>query len=229
MYGGIPAEFPETNDAVRSTRRVILTYRGRPAETFFSSSSGGMTVSSAEQTGSDVPYLRSVVDPFDALSPDHEWSPVVLRPGKAGALLRLGGPLLGAVSTIGASGHLLGLSVTGSHGAKTLTGEEARSALHLRSTWFRLGIVTLKGPDRPVAHGSKVILSGTIEGDASGISLEARTDRGWRRVARVRTGPSGVFNRPIAPRETTEYRLAVGTIGLRAITVRVARRAGYGR
>src|SRR5437763_5943228 len=43
VYGGISAETPATNVAVRDTAGQIVTYRGRPATTYFFSTSGGKT------------------------------------------------------------------------------------------------------------------------------------------------------------------------------------------
>jgi hypothetical protein len=56
---------PRTDMAVAATHGMILTYKGMTAETAYSASNGGQTVSAKEQWGSDVPYLPAQSDPFD--------------------------------------------------------------------------------------------------------------------------------------------------------------------
>ena len=63
-YGGVGAETEQGNQAVRSTRGALLTYRGRPIRAFFHSTCGYATAAPEEafrQIGSE-PYLRSVPD-----------------------------------------------------------------------------------------------------------------------------------------------------------------------
>ena len=93
-YGGIAAETPAIVQAVAATVGEIVLYDGKVATTFFSSSSGGETTSAADGTGTPVPYLVSVPDPYDTLSPDHDWGPLLFSAADAGKELGLGGPLL---------------------------------------------------------------------------------------------------------------------------------------
>ena len=76
MYLGIASETPATNAAVSATKRQVLFYKGTIATTFFSSTSGGKTESSQAWTGTALPYLVSVPDPYDDISPYHDWGPV---------------------------------------------------------------------------------------------------------------------------------------------------------
>src|SRR5439155_18205151 len=79
MYGGVQYETPQTNFAVRRTLGKVLLWHGHVATTFFFSTSGGRTADVREvwpQLG-DVPYLRSVDDPYDGASPHHSWRVVV--------------------------------------------------------------------------------------------------------------------------------------------------------
>src|SRR5437764_248836 len=70
VYGGIAAEAPSSNAAVNETANQIVLYDGEPANTFFSSSSGGKTANVQDVWSSPpVPYLVSVPDPYDTLSP----------------------------------------------------------------------------------------------------------------------------------------------------------------
>src|SRR5215210_2615594 len=72
-YGGIGLETKRTNRAVRETRNMVVRHRGRIAQTFYFSTSGGQT-ESGFLGAPDVPYLRSVDDPFDYYSPLHRWA-----------------------------------------------------------------------------------------------------------------------------------------------------------
>ena len=66
---------PATNDAVDATKGEVVLYDGKVANTLFFSTSGGRTASAAEATGTGVPYLVSVLDPYDTASPYHDWGP----------------------------------------------------------------------------------------------------------------------------------------------------------
>ena len=65
---------------------------GKVRTTFFSSSSGGRTVSAAEATGTPVPYLVSVADPYDTVSPNHDWGPALRRARAVAKALGLSRP-----------------------------------------------------------------------------------------------------------------------------------------
>ena len=74
VYYGVDSESPGTTRAVRETRGQILTYEGKPAQTFYFSSSGGRTCSALDVFGTDFPYLVAVDDPWDETSPNHRWA-----------------------------------------------------------------------------------------------------------------------------------------------------------
>src|SRR4051812_13310106 len=70
MYRGIAAETPATNQAVAETAGQVVTYQGKPVVTYFFSTSGGRT-ENVENVfgGAPQPWLRSVEDPYDDVSP----------------------------------------------------------------------------------------------------------------------------------------------------------------
>src|SRR5581483_3914228 len=92
VYGGMGAETPGTLYAATQTEGKILMYGGHVATTYFFSTSGGRTadVRDVWPRLGDVPYLRSVPDPYDADSPVHAWGPFSLSPQMLAA--RLGVP-----------------------------------------------------------------------------------------------------------------------------------------
>lgn len=61
--------------AVNATRGEVLLYQGGPAQTFYSSTSNGHTLSNAQAFGgAPLPYLRSVPERDDGASPLSHWS-----------------------------------------------------------------------------------------------------------------------------------------------------------
>src|SRR4029077_14842656 len=105
----------------------------------FSSSSGGRTVSAGEAWGKPIPYLVSVADPYDTLSPYHDWGPVLLDARKAATALKVPGPLQSLVLTPGPSGRVASVDAIGPQGDVKLTASAVRAALGLRSTGFTIG------------------------------------------------------------------------------------------
>jgi stage II sporulation protein D len=79
-YGGIGAETPEGQDAVRTTRGRVLTYGGNVIEAFYFSTCGGRTADGYEVfRGASKPYLRSGSDlspaglAYCSISPRYRW------------------------------------------------------------------------------------------------------------------------------------------------------------
>jgi len=79
VYRGVGVEAGPWGDrwvtAVNATRGEVLLYQGRPAQTFYSSTSNGHTLSNAQAFGgAPLPYLRSVPERDDGASPLSHWS-----------------------------------------------------------------------------------------------------------------------------------------------------------
>jgi len=66
VYKGYGGEAKSTNKAVDDTRGKILVYNGSPAQIYYFSSSGGKTEDVKNVWGSDIPYLKSVDDPYES-------------------------------------------------------------------------------------------------------------------------------------------------------------------
>lgn len=80
-YGGIGAETPDGNAAVRATSGITLMYQGRPIQAFFHSTCGYATATADEAFRglADEPYLRSVSDKrpggyYCDISPRFRWT-----------------------------------------------------------------------------------------------------------------------------------------------------------
>jgi stage II sporulation protein D len=222
VYGGIAAESVPVTTAVRATARQVVLYGGRVATTYFSSSSGGRTVSAAEAWGKPIPYLVSVDDPYDTLSPYHDWGPVLMDARKAGRALKVPGQLLGLTVTPGPSGHVAQVDATSTKGDAKLTGSAVRSALELRSSWFTVGWLSLTPPAEPVAYGGSGTLTGIVRGMGP-VTMEQRTATGtWQTLATVSPRADGSFAVSIQPAATTQYRLAAGLVRAAMVEVPVA-------
>jgi stage II sporulation protein D len=139
VYRGVVAEAAATTAAVRATRGIALTAAGQVVRPLFHSSSGGRTAAVEEVFGGDpVGWLRSVEDPYDSLSPYHDWT-VTLSDAATAERLRsvLAGELVDvAVTATTATGRAALVRVTGSLGARDISAADARALLGLRSTWF---------------------------------------------------------------------------------------------
>src|SRR5665213_2825414 len=92
VYLGLSHEDPASSAAVDATKGQVLMYAGTVATTYFSSTSGGETESAADWVGTSVPYLVSVPDPFDTISPYHDWGPVPVTGKTVVSALKVKGP-----------------------------------------------------------------------------------------------------------------------------------------
>jgi stage II sporulation protein D len=224
VYGGLRAEKRSTNAAVTATAGRVVTWRGRVATTYYHSTSGGRTASSLDgfPTVGAVPYLRSVPDPYDALSPRHRWLRRTLTPEELGGVLRVGA-VRDAVVKPDSSGRPATVRVLGARATRSMTGTAFRDALGLGSGWFTLTVLTLEGPTRPVRPGEATPLSGFVRGQADVRLQKAVGNGGWHPVRRLALATEGRFETAVRPRQTTRYRLvADGAVGS-AVEVRVRR------
>lgn len=222
VYGGVAAEAPATTAAVEATKGQVVLYAGKVADTLFFSTSGGETASSLDSTGVAIPYLISVPDPYDTLSPYHDWGPELFDATKVAQSLQLQAPIDGLDTIDNASGRVQTLQVTSANDSVvTLTGNEARAALDLPSTWFTPSLLELKPASGRMTYGGAVSLTGLLLG-TSGVVLEARpAGRAWAAAGTLDPGPDGRFSDIVKPRSSTSYRLAWGSVraGLVKITV----------
>ena len=77
VYRGMSAEKPTSDAAIAATTGEVVTYAANPVVTYFFSTSGGRTENVENSfIGSPAqPWLRSVDDPYDDVSPRHRWGP----------------------------------------------------------------------------------------------------------------------------------------------------------
>ncbi|MDQ2984574.1 MAG: SpoIID/LytB domain-containing protein [Actinomycetota bacterium] len=209
VYRGIRGEAASSNAAVSATAGKVVLYRGKVANTFFFSTSGGRTASVEDvwPTSSPIPYLKSVADPYDSISPHHTWGPFRITPGALARRLHVPGRLVSVDIAAARSGRVKNVIATGSGGQVTLSGSDVKSALGLRSTWFRIASLLLTPPEEPVVYGLRQTLTG-LAGGVRAATLQRRSYGGsWRPAATVRPAGDGTVKRSVAPRISTDYRL----------------------
>lgn len=206
VYGGIAYERPRASEAIRSTARQVVLWEGRPAHTFFYSTSGGRTAAIEDVWDvAPLPYLRSVKDPHDRISPHHRWGPVGF---KARRLARKLETAVGAVRELGVerngSRRVEHLLVRGTKGSASVPGATVRSRLGLRSSWFRTHVLSLLAGER---KGKRV----TVEGVATRpgrYRLERRVgDGAWQRISLPKRTKAGAFTLRLKVTEDTRLRL----------------------
>jgi stage II sporulation protein D len=159
MYGGVAAETASTDAAVAQTRGEVVTYGGRPVTTYFFSTSGGRTedVENSVLGTTPLPWLRSVEDPYDSVSPRHRWAPTSLTLARAAAKLRgyVKGRLRGIdVVRRGESPRIMAADVVGTRGRTRVSGATLRARLGLYDTWAyftTIGVRRVKPPAAPPA------------------------------------------------------------------------------
>ncbi|MBK5232495.1 MAG: SpoIID/LytB domain-containing protein [Thermoleophilia bacterium] len=134
VYGDIGTEYGRTNRAASQTSNQIVSYKGEPALTVFSASSGGHT-ENAENVffGGSVPYLKGVKDPYDSVSPYYRWT---VNFSNADMNARLGGYVSGRLKKIkitryGVSKRVIWARLYGTAGQSKIRGDSFQYALGL--------------------------------------------------------------------------------------------------
>src|SRR5205807_444925 len=124
VYLGIPHEAPTTNAAVGATAGQVVLYKGKVASTYFFSTSGGRTASIQDlyPDSPPVPYLVSVADPYDSISPYHDWGPFQYTARKLARGLKSPGKLLDVQTVAASSGRVQSVVATAAKGDVTATG-----------------------------------------------------------------------------------------------------------
>jgi stage II sporulation protein D len=133
VYLGIAHEAPAATAAVQATAGQVVLYGGKVATTYFYSSSGGRTASAPEVFASApaTPYLVSVNDPYDTISPHHRWGPFVVSAARLRRTLGVRGPLSDVTLKLGSSGRVETITGVGAQSGSSMKGWDFRRALGL--------------------------------------------------------------------------------------------------
>ena len=143
VYGGCVDERAASNRAVDETRGKVLMHNGRIALPYFHSNSGGVTEDAKNVWLVDIPYLKTVQDPYSLQAPNTTWSHYLSLDDIRGALGRNGvnvGPLhVVEPYDTSPSGRVKRVRISGSGGERVINANLFR--LHtdprrLKSTLF---------------------------------------------------------------------------------------------
>jgi stage II sporulation protein D len=221
VYLGLEHERPSTNAAVDATAGKVVLYEGQVAKTFFFSTSGGRTASAEDVWGEAVPYLVSVPDPYDTISPYHSWGPFAYTGTKLARMMKLKGRVVDLQADLNLSGRIKTLNVVGTKGNVTIPGADLRKRLGVRSTWFTVGVLSLSAPSTAVVYGSRAQLTGIARGLSDAV-LQQLDGSTWKDVGAVKAATDGAVTLSIKPPVTTRYRLATGKVSAPPVRVPVA-------
>jgi stage II sporulation protein D len=221
VYGGIRGERPETNLAVGATAGKVLTYGDRVIAAYYDSDSGGRTAAIQDvfAGASPEPYLVSVSDPFDWLSPYRRWRVVF---SSSALSRRLDLPVADVRVQLNPSHRASTVRLLAGQTTRTLPAATFSRTLDLRSTYFTVGVASLNPPASHTLPGRRLSLRGFLRG-LTGVVLQKRSKSGtWTQVQHVVARNNGRFIVTVQPQATTAYRLAVDRTAGPAVNVEVA-------
>jgi SpoIID/LytB domain protein len=221
VYLGIEHEKPSTNAAVDATAGQVVLYQGEVAKTFFFSTSGGRTASAEDVWGEAVPYLVSVPDPYDSISPHHTWGPVAYTGAALAKRLKMKGRVVDVQTELNSSGRIKQLTVVGTQSTVEMPGASVRQRLGVQSTWFTVGVLSLTAPTTTVVYGSRAQLTGVARGLSQPV-LQQLDATSWKDVGAVKPDADGTVTLSIKPTVTTRYRLSTGKVSAPSVRVPVA-------
>jgi stage II sporulation protein D len=221
VYLGIDHEKPSTNAAVDATAGKVVLYQGEVATTYFFSTSGGRTASAEDVWGQPVPYLVSVPDPYDSISPYHDWGPLAFTGAQLAKALKMSGRVVDLQPELNSSGRIKSVNVVGTKESIAVPGKDLRTKLGLRSTWVSVGVLSLSAPAAPVVYGARARLTGIARGLPDAV-LQRQDGADWQDVGAVKAADDGSLNLLVKPPVTTRYRLTTGKVSAAAVRVPVA-------
>lgn len=165
VYRGRHGVDDRVEQAVESTRGLVVTHEGAPIYAAFSSTAAGITEDAMVVWSKDLPYLKGVECPFDIESPYYQWKASFTIDTLERNLRNQGFPL-GHIATLtpltySRAGRVATLRILHSKGELIVRGEELRKAVGytvVPSTQFSIESV-----------GRDIVLSGYGAGHAVGL------------------------------------------------------------
>jgi stage II sporulation protein D len=224
MYGGVAAERDWTNLAVGATAGQVLVWRDRIIPAFYFSTSGGKTssVHDAWPRAHQVPYLVSVNDPYDYLSPRHVWPTIALPATRVARVLHLRG-VTDMQVTENSSGRAQAVRVRTVRGWTQFTGQLIRKKFKLASTDFVVHVMRLDPPPARTVYGTHVRVEGWVRG-LGRARLEELVAQGWQTVRQIHPSRTGRFSVSLTALRSTQLRLAYNHVAGDTVALRVAPR-----
>jgi len=152
VYGGYDAETEKTREAVDDTRGMVITYKDKVVQAYYSSNHGGYSEDIEKVWYSDDVPIKGVPSPYDAMAGDYSsygascysWT-VEYTPEKLVSLANSYGKTdIGDFESIevsqtvdrqtSVSGRAMKVTINGSDGSVSATKDNIRSLLNLKST-----------------------------------------------------------------------------------------------
>lgn len=224
MYGGIRAERPETNIAIGATAGQVVEWRGQIIPAYYFSSSGGRTSSVHDEWPKlqQVPYLVSVRDPYDYISPHHVWPTTVLTAARVEQVLGVS-DVRDLQVVENSSGRASAVRVLTAHGWERFSGQVIRRRFDLGSTDFQVAALSLDPTAARTQFGSRVHVTGFLRG-LGRARLQELDGAGWTTIRSIRPAASGRFVVTVEAVRSTELRLAYNGLAGDEVPLRVVPR-----
>ncbi len=187
VYGGYSDEKATTNQAVDETKGKKVLYNGKLASMHYFSSSGGMTEDNINVWGSDVPYLKSVPDPYEAgNSYNYNWSKTLTAADIKMKLfisdVEIGDIINMVADEYTPAGRVKKLRIVGTAGSITYTNEDIRIILgdngYLPSRMF-----TISSGNTGSANSTSSVISGSGSSTLNVFGTKAVTSTGTYDIA----------------------------------------------
>jgi hypothetical protein len=207
VYGGVAYEKPSTTAAVRDTAGETVLYDGKPATTYFFSTSGGKDgrCGRGVRPGAAVPRVRG--RPVRHALALHQWGPVVVDAAKVASAFKAKGRERRRRDAVRVRPGEDGDAEDGGRRRH----RESRRTCASASGCARPGSASASSRSaarpRRSCTAATVRLAGTVRGVA-GVALAARAASAW---LPVKTVPAGQFSIPVSPR--SYHRLPPGRRG----------------
>jgi SpoIID/LytB domain protein len=223
VYEGIAGETPQTNLAIGATAGEVLTWNNTIIPAYYFSTSGGRTssIQDAWPKATPVPYLVSVPDPYDYISPHHVWPTNLLSPAQLGRALGVQ-DVRDAFVVNNSSGRAAMVRVLGASGWRTFPAALVVKKFKLGSNDFELRAMSLDDP-LSAEFGGVAQLHGWVRGLGKA-RLQELTTTGWATVAHIHATPGGHFTVSLRARRSTQFRLAYNSLAGDPVDLEVAPR-----
>ena len=148
VYGGVNVEKADCTRAVEETAGMVVTYNGKLAETYYFSTSSGVTLDVKDVWTSAIPYLVPVDDSLQSnvIKDNGAWK-VTYSKQELEELLIKKGVDLGEINSVtvdeyNAQGAVMKLTFKGTKGSKTYTKGKTRDILSLRSQVYTINTLS---------------------------------------------------------------------------------------
>lgn len=166
VYGGLSVEKEETTKGVDATRGQIMLFEGKLIIAYFHANSGGITESSKNVWGAEIPYLKSVTDPYSTMPEKDNWSCSL-------SWKTLSGRLMSTCKKIGTvrSVKVLSRSDSGRIRWFLVTGKKGKVRMNANTFRIKVGATEMKSTRFTMKPGRfKIRFDGTGYGHGVGMS-----------------------------------------------------------